>query len=238
MKKNFNEFIVQSHRFRDQLLEAIVRGDQEKVKAFDRDFQLFIQEDQLRLTRRIDGNELRSLKNLMVSHNTLYGYIAEKGGMHPADSHYMTEKYSIIIESASTTCDLLQVHTEMLLTYSDLTNRRLNPSNDSISFQIADFINSTFQENYTVKEIAAEFNVNRSHLMRQFKKDFGLTITQFRNKRRVEVARDLLIYSDLPLTEVAHLTGFSSSQYFSKIFNHMVGCAPGLFRQQNRLGSH
>jgi len=52
----------------------------------------------------------------------------------------------------------------------------------------------------------------------------GLVV--FANER----AKTLLLQSDLPITQIAHLVGCSSHSHFSVLFNRVTGVTPRQFR--------
>lgn len=213
---------------------AIQNGNQLRVKKIIGKLNYYKTNDRLQLSKRIPGNELRSVKNFMLSHNTLYGYAAEKGGLHPSESHYLTEKNSIIIESASSVDELNTLHRIILDEFSDLEKRFSSDELLSLTEKVANYIKINFNENDTVKEIAEIFAVNPSHLMRQFKKDYNATIINYRNNIRVNEAKKLLSYSNLSITDIAFVVGFNTSQYFSKIFKNKTERTPSDFRNENK----
>lgn len=226
------EFTKEAHKFRDYLLLTIQNGDQRKLKEILEIFNYVMTSDRLELKEKISGDELRSYKNFMLSHNSLYGYVAEKAGLHPLESHFMTEKNSIIIEHMSSIEELNFFHNHMVYDYSDLEKRYSNSDLLSLTDQVANYININFTEDDTIEEISSIFSVNSSHLMRQFKKDLQVTIIQYRNNKRVNEAKNLLSYSNLPITDIAFMIGFNSSQYFSKVFQDKVGLTPYNYREK------
>ncbi|WP_228928476.1 helix-turn-helix domain-containing protein [Leuconostoc pseudomesenteroides] len=64
-----------------------------------------------------------------------------------------------------------------------------------------------------------------------FKKEYGVTITQFIRQTKVETAKELLIASNLSLLEIAELLSFSTATYFVKTFKKVTGVTPNHFRK-------
>lgn len=232
---NDRNFIEKTHKLRDQLMLAIQNGDQMRVKEIREGLNYLETNDRLQLSKRIPGNELRSVKNLMLSHNTLYGYAAEKGGLHPSESHYLTEKNSIIIEHASSIDELNTLHRIILDEFSDLEKRFSSDELLPLTEKVANYIQINFNENDTVKEIAEVFAVNASHLMRQFKKDYNTTIIDYRNNKRINEAKKLLSFSNLLITDITFIIGFNTSQYFSRVFKNKTERTPSDFRNENKI---
>lgn len=95
-----------------------------------------------------------------MSHNTLYSYSAEKGGLSAAQSHFMSEKYAIMIEHTNDISQLEKIHMDMLDEYIDPSNRMKKHSNSTVLDQAINFINMNFAEDLTVNEIAEKVHVH------------------------------------------------------------------------------
>ena len=54
-----------------------------------------------------------------------------------------------------------------------------------------------------------------------------------RNKTRVEKSKRLLRDTELPIVEIANLTGFEDQSYFTKQFKAETGLSPKEFRENN-----
>lgn len=81
-----------------------------------------------------------------------------------------------------------------------------------------------------VKELAASFNISAEHFIRSFKAYIGLTPLGFRQKCRVERAKELLSGSDLSVDEVAKSCGCDDALYFSRLFKKYTGMSPTAYR--------
>ena len=224
------EYIEQQHTFREGLLQGILHGDRDVVEQYIKDISLRFGEDALNILKRVP-DKLRSYKNILLSHNTLYSYMAEKGGLSPYQSHFMSEKYAIMIEHAKTSAELDKIHSNMTLEYSDPAIRKPKSENLTIVERAENYIEMNFAEDISMEEIARKLHVHPSHLMRAFKKEKGITISNYRNLRRNKEAKELIRYSNLSMTEIAIMVGFSNSQFFSKFFKEVEGITPGEFKK-------
>jgi AraC-like DNA-binding protein len=186
----------------------------------------------LKILNRVPNNKLRSYKNILLSHNTLYSYAAEKGGLSPWQSHFITEKYAIMIEHAGTISELEEIHINMVMEYSDRSIRKPKNSKLTIVEKAESYIETNFSEDISIEEMAKNLHVNPSHLMRVFKKEKGMTISHYRNLRRIREAKELILFSRLPITEIAIMVGFSSPQYFSKLFKEEEGATPVQYKKK------
>lgn len=62
----------------------------------------------------------------------------------------------------------------------------------------------------------------------------GITLEKYVILQRLDKARELLVYTDLPLAEIAYRTGFSGAQHLSNRFKQETGLTPVFFRRIRR----
>jgi len=80
--------------------------------------------------------------------------------------------------------------------------------------------------------LAAVAGISRYHFQRLFTATYGLSPAAHLSQRRVERAQDLLRATNLTVTEVCHLVGFSSLGSFSSRFRELVGETPSAFQRR------
>lgn len=110
--------------------------------------------------------------------------------------------------------------------YSTLSMRRDNAAklNDCINY-----INTHYKDNITLDMIADAAGFSKYHFTRWFKKNSGLSFSEYLNKVRIKKAEDLLIYSTKPITEIALESGFQSIVTFNRVFKKYSNCTPTEF---------
>lgn len=82
----------------------------------------------------------------------------------------------------------------------------------------------------SLDELARFASVSKRQLNRLFVKKLGSSTMTFYRHLRLEKARNLLLNSALPMTEIALATGFSSSAHFSKAHRDRYGSSPSVLR--------
>lgn len=58
----------------------------------------------------------------------------------------------------------------------------------------------------------------------------GITLEKYIVNKRLEKVKELLVYTDYTLTDIAYLTGFSSIQHLSNQFKELTEFSPSHFR--------
>ena len=81
--------------------------------------------------------------------------------------------------------------------------------------------------------VAQQLGLSLRQLERRFKQQLGQTLHSEYMLVRVEKAHQYLQQTSLTVTEVAALTGFSSVEYFSKVYRRVFGVLPSTDRRQS-----
>lgn len=87
-------------------------------------------------------------------------------------------------------------------------------------------------EDLSLTVVADAVHYSKFYLHRVFTAAVGLSIHEYAQRRRLTEAAKLLVYSDLPIIEIAVLIGYDSQQAFSSIFKSMYKQSPNYFRRR------
>ncbi|MDR1061948.1 MAG: response regulator [Clostridiales bacterium] len=87
----------------------------------------------------------------------------------------------------------------------------------------------------SVSSIASEFNYSADYLSKLFGRYAGVTIGTFVAGLRLEKAASLLRDTDISVSELSAMAGYSSGSYFAKVFKKEYGAAPAEYRQNALL---
>ncbi len=89
----------------------------------------------------------------------------------------------------------------------------------------------------SVEELAAELGVSDRHLRRVVEEAFGVSPVELAQTQRLLLAKRLLTDTDLPITEVAFASGFSSLSRFNALFKERYRLNPTDLRRQRDPGA-
>lgn len=90
-----------------------------------------------------------------------------------------------------------------------------------------------FQLAPTVKELAGIVGRSRSHVLKLFRRHLGVSAKQYVIGRQLQEARELLLSTTLPISEVGKAVGMPDPYHFSKSFRRQVGLSPRDFRAEH-----
>ncbi|MBX9464769.1 MAG: AraC family transcriptional regulator [Aquamicrobium sp.] len=92
--------------------------------------------------------------------------------------------------------------------------------------RIKDFISAKLDKELTIDVIAREAGSSVSTVQRHFKEHFGVTISDFIRKQRLDMARAALARDGIPVSHAAHLAGYNNISSFTTAFRKAYGVTP------------
>jgi AraC family transcriptional regulator len=81
-----------------------------------------------------------------------------------------------------------------------------------------------------LRTVARAVRMSYFHFSRAFKQSMGMTATNYIAERRIERAKKMLEETEMPISEIALRSGFSSQSHFTTAFRRLAGATPKAFR--------
>ena len=127
---------------------------------------------------------------------------------------------------------------QLILLCSFYREQRKNVTNyhDDKVDGVISYIESHYTDNLDMEEVALKYRVSSRYIRREMMKRKGLSCSEYITMLRVARAKRLLRDTKYSITEVALQSGFSSAQYFCRIFSKSAGMTPTNFRYLSRKG--
>jgi AraC-like DNA-binding protein len=94
-----------------------------------------------------------------------------------------------------------------------------------------DLADRHYAEPLDLGELAGAAGVSKYHFLRCFANTYGKTPAVYLAERRIERAQDLLRATNLTVTEVCHLVGYTALGSFSSKFRQLVGVSPSAYQR-------
>ncbi|ADL43188.1 transcriptional regulator, AraC family [Caldicellulosiruptor obsidiansis OB47] len=96
---------------------------------------------------------------------------------------------------------------------------------------IKEYIDNNYMEDIKMGDIAKRLFMSESTLSRIFKNHFGVLPKEYLLSKRIEKAKEYLSMSNLKISNIAMMCGFSSLQRFNDIFKKYTGLSPTQYRK-------
>lgn len=89
-------------------------------------------------------------------------------------------------------------------------------------------------EKWTVRHMAEKLSVSRGYLHAAYQQYFHTTCMNDVIASRIQLACDLLISCNLPVSEIAEQCGYNNTEHFVRQFKDCTGTTPGKYRKQSK----
>jgi AraC family transcriptional regulator len=101
--------------------------------------------------------------------------------------------------------------------------------------RILEYIEDQLNCGVTTRSMADHVGLSASHFCRVFKQSFGQSPHRYLMTRRLVLACELLMTSDLGLAQIATDCGLADQAHFSKLFRQFLGNSPGAWRRAHAV---
>lgn len=98
---------------------------------------------------------------------------------------------------------------------------------------VKEYMDAHYSEMITLDTLAEMSHLNKFYLSHIFSRAYGISPINYLLERRIIHSKELLKNSDYSITQIAHMTGFSSSNYFSQSFKKYTGVTPNHYRRSH-----
>ena len=125
---------------------------------------------------------------------------------------------------------------KMIEHYLDLVinifEQEQNSSNYAI-YQVEQYIRLHYPEDITLNSLADLVYLNPNYLSNVFAQVTGCTLNRYIKQIRMEKAQELLLNTNMKVSDISQAVGYPNTSYFCKSFQKMFGATPERFRQRD-----
>jgi AraC-like DNA-binding protein len=100
--------------------------------------------------------------------------------------------------------------------------------------RVCDYIDSHITEGVLVADLCALVQRSEAHFSRSFKRTFGVSPHSYVVRRRVELAAQYMLTTDVSLSDIALRSGFTDQAHLCKHFRQAAGQTPAVWRRAHR----
>lgn len=94
-----------------------------------------------------------------------------------------------------------------------------------------DYLTENITENLQLIDLADASGYSLSRFKIKFKEEIGITPADYINLRKIDIAKKQLVETNISITDLAYLLGFSSVSYFIAVFKKLAACTPQYYRK-------
>jgi AraC-like DNA-binding protein len=119
------------------------------------------------------------------------------------------------------------------------SNKRIiesKPEKSSAAECVRNYIAEHYMEDLNIIGISNKIGYSKKYIGQAFIHTFKCTISDYIKKIRIEKSKELIMYSEHTLKEIAAAVGFKSIHHFSRVFKQAEGTTPGHWYTKEKQG--
>lgn len=211
-----------------KFLDLITEGNSSKVTQFND-----IDEGELGVLS--SSSYIRSKKNGAISLITLGTRAAIDGGLNSEVALSLSDFFIQRIEEYHSMKEIDSILSECMLTLTKKVEEIRKNKYSKMILSCIDYINKNRYETISLTDLAGYVNSSPNYLSTLFKKEVGLTFSQYIQKVKINEAKFLLQHTDISISEIGSELNFSDQSHFSKTFKTVTEYTPKNFRDKIKL---
>lgn len=181
----------------------------------------------------LSESSLQNIRYHFIITAALVTRFCAEGGMVLEQAYGLSDFYITRMDKLMTVEDIVQLHHVMVLDFTEkMSELRRMPEISKPVRDAVDYIYLHLHCRITLDELADHIGLSSGYLSKLFKKELGITVSEYITGLRISEAQKLLKYSDMPIVEIANYLAFSSQSYFVHLFHIRTGMTPRKYREK------
>lgn len=206
---------------------AVASGDVEEVKK-NCEQERFLESKGVGI---LSQNPVTNLKYHFVITTAMVTRLCKQNGMELEQAFRLSDFYIQKLDYIHTVQGVQNLHDEMVMDYAEkMRSYFRNDTNSKHINACKEYIYSHIKERITIEDLAKEVGVSASYLSRLFKKETGVSVSVYIREQKIDIAKNLLKFSDYSMIDIANRLAFSSQSHFIQQFREIVGMTPKKYR--------
>lgn len=173
---------------------------------------------------------VRSLKNSLIGTSTLLTRAAIDGGAPSDEAFTLSDAFIQTLETMDDLRALEQLETEMVRSFVALVKDRAQKHRSPVIKAAVCYIDDHLADKLALPGIAEAVFVHPSYLSARFRRDMGISLSAYIQRRRIEEAKHFLRHTRSASAEIASFYQFCSESYFIQVFKKHTGMTPVQYR--------
>ena len=181
---------------------------------------------------KLSDDALRNEKYHFVVFIGMISRFCIEAGMDIAESYNLSDIYIEIVDTLTSLTDIVDLKKKCSMDYCNRMQTSLKSSAMSRNVVSSiDYIRTHISGKLTVEDVANAMNLNPSYLSKLFKKEMGITISQYIRDQKIAIACNMLRHLDDSSLAISNYLGFSSQSHFIQVFKKCIGIPPEEYRK-------
>ena len=152
-------------------------------------------------------------------------------------AYRLSDFYILKLDTANSVEAVATLHNRMVLDFTGKMHLIRKGATSKPITACLDYIYAHIKERITIEDLAEHTNLSTSYLSKLFKKELGISVSDYIREKKIEKSQNLLKFCDYSLVDIANYLSFSSQSHFIQSFKQLVGMTPKKYRDLNYCSS-
>lgn len=175
----------------------------------------------------LSANMLQSLKYHFAISAALVARYCIEGGMQHETAYLMSDYYIAKADVCRREEEISNLVEKMMLDYAErMLEWRSKGRYTKPVRECMEYIYKNLHTTIRLEALADALRINPSQLSKQFKKEVGMPVSKYIMQMKLNTAKNMLLYSEYSIAEIAAVFAFSSQSHFTDVFHKYFGETP------------
>ncbi len=187
---------------------------------------------------QLSDNPVTNLRYHFIVTAAMLARFCMEGGMAMEEAFGLSDEYIRRMDCCTNMAEIVYVHDQMALDYvCRMRNLRKRIASSKQVAEAIDYIYVHIMARITIQDLASAISVSPAHLSRIFKQETGISVSEYIRQRKIDMAKNLLRFSDYDFADIAAMLSYSSQSHFIQHFRSQMGITPKAYRDKNYMNN-
>lgn len=218
--------------FEADIISSIKNGDSESLKKAHNSIYASMR-------GTIARNELRNAQNLAIVDITIATRAAIDAGLSSEELYQISDAFILEVEDCRYPSDAEALARACAYRCSSLVMAHIQYQKNAdfkghaVVQMACDYIEKHIYEKFDLSSLCKKLKVSPSYISKLFKKERGMTLSEYSRKRKIDISKVLLESTDKTISEISFMLNFNSQSHFGRTFIKECSISPAQYRRLN-----
>lgn len=227
-------FLHHPYQKEKDFYDAVAQGDIAYIEELKRKYPPTDRTD-INGKGTLSKNPVRNERYHLIVNVAIITRKCIEAGLMQEEAYTLSDIYIQMADRTQTVKELRELNDAMVMDFAILMQTL--EQNSCFSKHVRScikYIHENLHTKITIAGLAKLTGLNSTYLATLFKKETGMTIHSYIQKKRLETAANILLQTNQPCSVIADSLCFSSQSHFIQAFQKYYGITPRKYRQKNQ----
>lgn len=224
---------VAAYRGEMTFFQYIEEGNVNEIRALYLDENIHIIEESLENIGAVSiSSDYKQVEYMVVVMIALAARAAMKGGIRTEKCYNLSDLYLQKLSECKNIIQIREIGKQAMIKFAEIVKEKKECGVGNILVeQCKDYIARRIFDSFTIEHMSNDLAINRTYLSSLFTKETGMSISAYMQKEKLDIARNMLEYSDRSIGQIAEYLQFSSPGRFGRYFKRQYQMTPREYRR-------